>query len=126
MCVEQEVGRHHDGRQHVVEVVRDAAGELPDRLHFLLLLHAIFQRALRGGLERIDDGRLAVAILILNRGDEEIRPPFVAAGKRGLDRRDIALTGGGLCDRGLQCRAVAVGHDRENRALIALEHDLEG
>ena len=29
--VEQEVGRHHDGGQHVVEVVRDAAGELADR-----------------------------------------------------------------------------------------------
>ncbi len=34
--VEQEIGRHHDGGQHVVEVVGDAAGELADRLHLLL------------------------------------------------------------------------------------------
>ena len=35
--VHQEVGRHHDGAEHVVEVVRDAAGELADQLHLLRL-----------------------------------------------------------------------------------------
>ena len=34
---EQEVGEADDRRQHIVEVVRDAAGELADRLHLLAL-----------------------------------------------------------------------------------------
>ncbi len=33
--------------KHVVEVVRDAAGELADRFHLLLLIDAVLQRALR-------------------------------------------------------------------------------
>ena len=35
--VQQEVIRHHDGGQHVVEIVRDAAGKLADRLHLLAI-----------------------------------------------------------------------------------------
>ncbi len=35
--VQQEVVRHHDGGQDVVEVMRDAAGELSHRLHLLRL-----------------------------------------------------------------------------------------
>ena len=31
----EQVGVAHDARQHVVEVVRDAAGEMPDRVHLL-------------------------------------------------------------------------------------------
>ena len=30
------------GRQQIIEVVRDAAGQLPDRLHFLHLVQLIF------------------------------------------------------------------------------------
>ena len=62
--VEQEIGRHHDGGQHIVEVVRDAAGELADRLHLLLLRELVLQRALLGGLERIDDRGFAVALAL--------------------------------------------------------------
>ena len=35
--VEQKIGRHDDGGEHIVEIVRDAAGELADEVHLLLL-----------------------------------------------------------------------------------------
>src|SRR6516165_4977285 len=37
-----------DDHQQIVEIVRDAAGQFPDRLHFMpALLHSQFQRAVR-------------------------------------------------------------------------------
>ncbi len=38
----QQVERAHDNGQHIVEVVGDAAGQLPDRLHLLRLAQRIF------------------------------------------------------------------------------------
>ena len=60
--VEQQVGRHDDGGQHVVEVVRDAAGKLADRLHLLALRHLALERLLLGRLDGIDDRRLFGAL----------------------------------------------------------------
>ena len=82
--IEQEIGRHHDGGQHVVEIVRDAAGKLADQFHLLLLGKLVLQRALRRGLQRIDDGRFLVALVLLDRGDVEaaealVRSPASAA-----------------------------------------------
>ena len=79
--VEQEVGRHHDGGEHIVEIVGDAAGELADELHLLLLGDLVLELALRRGLERIDDGRFLVALLLLDRGDIEAPEPFAVAGR---------------------------------------------
>ncbi len=58
---QQKVGIADDRGQHVVEVVRDAAGELADRLHLLALREILLQRALLGGVERDDVGARAVA-----------------------------------------------------------------
>ena len=70
--VEQEIGRHHDGAEQVVEVVRDRAGEPADRLHLLLLVDLVLERALLRGLERIDDGGFLVALVgLLDRRHEE-------------------------------------------------------
>ena len=125
MRVEQEVGRHHDGGEHVVEVVRDAAGELADRLHLLLLGDLVLERALLGGLERVDDRGLLVALLlVLDRGDVEAGEALARAGERGVDRRDLALPFRRLADRGFERGAVALGDDREDRAVagpLALE-----
>ena len=71
--VEQEVGRHHDGGEHVVEVVRDAAGELADRVHLLHLRDLLFQLAHFGGLDRIDDRGLALLLALLDRRNVEPR-----------------------------------------------------
>ena len=127
--VEQEVGRHHDGAEQIVEVVRDVAGEPADGLHLLLLVDLVLQRALLRGLERIDDRRLLVALaLLLDRGDEEAREALARARERGVDRRDLALPVRRLADRGLQHAAIALGDDREDRAVavaLALEHRVE-
>ena len=74
MRVEQEVGRHHDGGQHVVEIVRDPAGELAHRLHLLRLGELRFERALLGGLDRVDDRRLAVALVLVDRATRRSAP----------------------------------------------------
>ena len=47
-----ERNRRHDHREHVVEVMSDAAGELPDRLHFLHLAHLAFSSLAAGDLDR--------------------------------------------------------------------------
>ena len=53
MGVHQEIGRHYDCAKHVVEVVRDAAGERPDGLEFLRLPQVILQALARvHGAER--------------------------------------------------------------------------
>ena len=44
--------RAHDDAQHIVEVVRDAAGELTDRLHFLRLPELVFGLLRAGSLAR--------------------------------------------------------------------------
>ena len=43
---QQMVGGQKDRRQHVVEVMRDAAGKRADRIHLLRLRHLGFQRLL--------------------------------------------------------------------------------
>ena len=58
---EQHVGEAEDRRQHVVEVVRDAARELADDLHLLALREAGFERLLLGRVDDVEDGRLARA-----------------------------------------------------------------
>ena len=50
----KQIGIADDRRQHIVEIMRHAAGELADRLHFLRLREIILERALFGGVERID------------------------------------------------------------------------
>ena len=127
--VQQEVGRHHDGAEHVVEVVRDAAGELADRLHLLRLGELVLERALLGGLERIDDRRLVVALLLLDRGDVETGEALARTGERGIDRRDLALPVGGAGGSRLRApaRSRSATTERIERSSVplALEHRLE-
>ena len=71
--------------EHVVEVVRHAAGELADGLHLLRLGELRLQRPLLGGVERINDRDLAVLALVLYRGDEQAGGAGALAGQRDLD-----------------------------------------
>ncbi len=110
--VQQEVGRHHDGAEQIVEVVRDIAGEPADGLHLLLLIDLVLERALLRGLQRIDDGGLLVALLrVLGGGDEEARKALAGTVERGVDRGDLALPLRRPADRGFQRGAVALGDD---------------
>ncbi len=82
---EEHVGEAEDGRQHVVEVVGDAAGQLADDFHLLALRKARFQRLLLGRVDDVEDGRLARAA-----GRERAH----------IDARDvIAFGAGGDLDR---------------------------
>jgi len=48
----KEVGGGADDRQQIVEIVRDAAGELADRLHLLRLTQGFFGLAPLGDIDR--------------------------------------------------------------------------
>ena len=113
--VQQEVVRHHDGRQHVVEIVRDAAGELADHVHLLRLVDLVLQRPPFGRLQHVDDGGLGLALVFLDRGDEELPPALPGAVEHGLDRRDIALPLRRLVDGRDQKVAIARVDRAEDR-----------
>ena len=118
--IEQEIGRHHDGGQHIVEIVGDAAGELADQLHFLRLRDLGFELALRRGLERVDDGRFLVALGLFDRGDIETAEALARPGQHRIDRRDVGLAGRRGTDGGFKRRPVAFGDDGADRAILAL------
>ena len=113
--VQQEIVRHHDGREHVVEVVRDAAGELADHVHLLRLVDLVLQRPPLGGLQHVDDGGFGLALVLFDRGDEELPPALPRAVEHRLDRGDVALPFGGLVDRRDQEAAVAGVDGAEDR-----------
>ena len=123
MRVQQEVGRHHDGGEHVVEVVGDAAGQLADRFHLLGLVALVLGDALAGGVEHVDDRGLGLAVVLLDRRDVEAAPALVGAAEGCLDRRNLALASGRALDRGIQRLAVAFGDDGQDRAALGV---LEG
>jgi hypothetical protein len=128
MRVQEEVGRHHDGAEEIVEVVRHITGEPADGLHLLLLNDLIFERALLGGVERIDDRRLLIALLLLDRGHIEAGRAIAGAFKHGIDRGDIALPGRRPAQRRLERCAVALRDHRQDRAVVgalALVHRME-
>ena len=122
MVGQQQVRRHDDGGQHVVEVVRDAAGKLPDRLHLLALRHLAFERLLLGRLDGVDDGRLLGALAagaVGDRVDVEADVALLVAGQHGVDRRDVGLPLPGLLEGGGEGRPVAlVDHRIEPDAAV--------
>ena len=91
MVGEQQVGIADDRGQHVVEVVRDAAGELADRLHLLPLREILLQGALLGRVEREHDGAVAFAALRVRRGKKQPRRMRPLARDRDVDRGDLGL-----------------------------------
>ena len=56
---EEQIAIADDRLQHVVEVVRDAAGELADGVHLLRLGELLLDEAQIGGVERVEDRALA-------------------------------------------------------------------
>ena len=106
--------------------MRDAAGQLADRVHLLLLLDLVFERPPLGIVERVDDRgfRIAVAIFV-NRCDEEGREAFGSRRQCRFDRRNIALALACHGNRLFEGAALAFGDGRQDAALglaRALEH----
>ena len=113
---EQEIGIADDRGQHVVEVVRDAAGELADGLHLLALREVLLQGALLGGVEREEGrARALVAARIGGRDEEPRRTRGARPLERDVEGRDFALALGRRLDRCAQGGAIALGDKVENR-----------
>ena len=87
--VGQDIDRAGDDGEHVVEVVRDAAGELADRLHLLRLPQLLFGRELLRDVaqEQVED----IAVAAAHAGHRHFhldRPSVLAAGiELEADRR---------------------------------------
>ena len=111
MIHQQEVGEADDRRQHVVEVVRDAAGELADRLHLLPLRDLHLERALLGRVDGVGDGRLVVAVGLLDRAQIDPAAAVAVAGKGDVDGLDQALPGERRIERAAK-RRMALGLDQ--------------
>ena len=113
---EQKIGIADDCGQHVVEVVRDAAGELADGLHLLALDQVLLERALLGGVEGEDGCARALVGLRIGRRDEEARRTRGARRlQQHVERSDVALALGGGLDRSAQGGAIALGDQVEDR-----------
>ena len=125
---EQIVGGQKDGRQDVVEVVRDAAGQRADRVHLLRLRHLCFERLLLGDVDRIDDRRfLRRLIALVDDGVHiEAEMPRLVGRMQRIDRRDVALPVLGGVQRIAQPRPLGGMDDRfEKRPVlhVVLRHD---
>jgi len=55
MAHQEELGVTHDDGQQIVEIVRNATGELPDGLHFLRLRELGLERLLLGDVDKIEE-----------------------------------------------------------------------
>ena len=95
----QQVEIAHHRHQQIVEVMRDAAGELPDRLHLLRLAQLLLRLfAGRDFLHQV--GGALLDALLEGRGQfrqrralgSQLRQQILAFNFRGLARRDVGAT----------------------------------
>ena len=125
MIHQEEVGEADDRRQHVVEVMRDAAGELADGLHLLALGDLHFERPLLGGVDGVGDGRLAFTLSPLDGAEIDAPAPLLVVLKGDVDRLDHALPGNCRVERLAQrIGTVGVGEARERH--LARRHAIDG
>ena len=75
----EQVQRAHGDRQHVVEVVRDAACQLPDSLHLLRLAERVFSARQRLGLLVFGRDVAGRAVKLAFLGHRHPRQPHVIA-----------------------------------------------
>ena len=123
MRVEQEIGRHHDGGQHIVEIVRNATGQLTDQLHLLLLGNLVLKLALRRGFERIDNSCFLIALGFFDGRHVEAPETLIPSRQGRIDRRDVALALSRLPNSGFECRPIPLGDDAPDGAIGILAVD---
>ena len=126
--LQQQVGEADDGGQHVVEVVRHAAGELAHRLHLVALGEFELQRLLLGGIDGIEHGAFACARADAERAHVDAPRQLALRAEGDLDGRRARAAG----DRPLQRLGelaadllLAVGHETRHRRRHAAALDRE-
>ena len=100
MIGEQEVGKSDDRGQNIVEIMRDAAGELADRLQLLALSNLLFEHALLGNVDTEHQCSVVPILVAGKRADEQ------AAGSLAFRGADVDRRNGSLARRGLVHRLV--------------------
>ena len=123
---EQQVRVADDGLEHVVEVVRDAACELADGLHLLGLGELLLQLALLGGVQRVEDGALALGFPLAHRADPDPRRAPALARERKVDRRQLAPSLRGALQGRLERAAVAFLDTVDDGAALAVAAAWQG
>jgi hypothetical protein len=115
---EQQVRVADDGLEDVVEVVRDAAGELADRLHLLRLDELLLEEPLLGRVERVEDRPLAQGRVAVRHGadPEPGRTPALPR-QRDVERAALARCRGG--ERRFEPRPVGRGDEVERGGAAA-------
>ncbi len=112
MVRQEQVRRHDDRGQDIVEVVRDTACKLPHRLHFLALSHLVFERFLLRRFDGGNDCRLfrPLAAEISNGTHIETDMPLFITWQHGIDGRNARLPGKGSGKRPVERFAITLMH----------------
>ena len=104
---QQQVGEADDRGQHVVEVMRDARGQLAHCLHLLALRQLRFQRLALGAVEREDNGgRIALA----QPREGQLHGTLALVGDHHVGDMKAGLAGQ-RCGKGALHRGAIVGGD---------------
>ncbi len=116
-AVDQRFGGAGDDRQHVVEVVRDAAGELADGVELLRLLQLVFGFA-RGGDVVIDQRRAADGALgIAQRPAADLRDESAARRSPGRTTISMAVE----CLAAQRARSTGMSSDQQRRDAVGMK-----
>ena len=76
MAHQKQIAIADDGLQQIVEIMRDAARQLADRLHLLRLRELGFQRLLLGGVDQVENGARFSIRARHERAREKLRAPI--------------------------------------------------
>ena len=105
---QQEVREADDGREHVVEVVRDAAGELAHGLHLLALRELSLELALVSHVERVEIDAFGRVLALLRAREIQPHRRIALAHKLRVDRLDHGFVRDGRSNRFGKARAARV------------------
>ena len=105
---EQQIAVADDRLQHVVEIVRHAAGKLAHRVHLLRLRELFLDLAEIRGVESVENGQLAIGGVVAHRRHPDTHRAALFAGGVEFEGRNVAETLGGRFQGGRHLRAFAV------------------
>ena len=98
--------------------MRDAAGELADGVHLLRLRELLLELALLGGVERVEERALAVAVGVADRAQPDAHRATAFPDEAEIDRRDVAAPVRSRGDGTGEVGAVALGDELRHRAAL--------